>query len=615
VFYYDSRSNLTCVRDPDLGLTYYTYDGGSRMTSVQNPFGEVTYYDYTPGGRMTKRVLGNDAVTYYSYDTIGRTTKVDNRRSDLTAISSFEYERDAVGNPTSILREDGSVVYYEYDAKHQLTRETQRDDQDQDLYAYEWDYDAAGNREYQVFNGTVTYYEYNAANELLTETTGADTIYYHYDGCGNTTAKQEAPGTTYYQWDHENLMTRIDFPDGGHNYFAYDADSKRVEKRDSAGYTRFVYQGPDMLRLLLERDGDGDTQVHYTMGSGLEAMRRADGGDISSGDSSFYHYDWLGSTFELTDADETVTDTYRYNAWGEVLDRTGTTDNPHTYVGNQRYYAVPGAALMLLGVRYYAMAVGRFITVDPLRVGDNWFAYSSNWPTGGVDPTGTWDMNTVHHDWTLKLARNTRVAGWEFCFPQSIARGCKMLDIWHVTTPGNWPLHFNYERARDGANWALGLGSLYPSPDTRESFFSHQRAVAIVAASVRNCRPSAYSLGYGLHAIQDMYSHMDLSTPEHEHWVNKPYVDDPGFDRMHQWNPSPVLARTPWDSLFKPYFGMHPWARQWVWRKTGARQRIRDARDRSCALLEQYLASLVGMGKCVKRAATGGPSCRATPLP
>lgn len=34
VFYYDVRSNLTCVRDPDLGLTYYTYDAGSRMTSV-----------------------------------------------------------------------------------------------------------------------------------------------------------------------------------------------------------------------------------------------------------------------------------------------------------------------------------------------------------------------------------------------------------------------------------------------------------------------------------------------------------------------------------------------------------------------------------------------------
>jgi len=34
---------------------------------------------------------------------------------------------------------------------------------------------------------------------------GVETTYYHYDGCGNTTAKQEPAGTTYYQYDTENL--------------------------------------------------------------------------------------------------------------------------------------------------------------------------------------------------------------------------------------------------------------------------------------------------------------------------------------------------------------------------------------------------------------------------
>ena len=137
---------------------------------------------------MTKRILGNGCVTYYDYDAIGRVSKVDNRKSDLSVISSFEYERDPVGNPVSILREDGSVVYYEYDPKHQLTRETQRDSQGQDLYAWEWDYDAAGNRTYQTFNGETTYYSYNAANELTQETTEGVTTYYSYDRCGNTAA-------------------------------------------------------------------------------------------------------------------------------------------------------------------------------------------------------------------------------------------------------------------------------------------------------------------------------------------------------------------------------------------------------------------------------------------
>ena len=55
-----------------------------------------------------------------------RAGKVDNRKSDMNVISSFEYVRDANGNPLSIAREDDAVVYYEYDAKNQLTSEIQR---------------------------------------------------------------------------------------------------------------------------------------------------------------------------------------------------------------------------------------------------------------------------------------------------------------------------------------------------------------------------------------------------------------------------------------------------------------------------------------------------------
>ena len=84
-----------------------------------------------------------------------------------------------------------------------------------------------------------------AAREFTREYTAATDTHYQYDGSGNTVPKQGTSGTTYYQYDFENLMTRIDFADDSHNYFGYDADSKRVEKRDSEGYSRFVYQGPD----------------------------------------------------------------------------------------------------------------------------------------------------------------------------------------------------------------------------------------------------------------------------------------------------------------------------------------------------------------------------------
>jgi RHS repeat-associated protein len=171
-----------------------------------------------------------------------------------------------------------------------------------------------------------------------------------------------------------------------HNYFGYDADSKRVTKQDSEGFTRFIYQGPDMLKLLQEQDENDDLIAHYTMGQGLEAMRR-------DGTSSFYHFDWLGSTFELTDADEDVTDEYLHNAWGEVLARTGTTVNPHGYVGRERYYSAGIEALYLLGFRFYNADLGRFVSMDPQYLlvqleGSSRFSYADNDPLDGVDPDG-----------------------------------------------------------------------------------------------------------------------------------------------------------------------------------------------------------------------------------
>ena len=193
----------------------------------------------------------------------------------------------------------------------------------------------------------------------MTETTGGLTTYYGYDHRGNQTVKQAPEGTTYFQYNHQNLLTRIDLPDATSNEFGYDGDSKRVWVNDSQGARRMIYQGPDMLKLFQEKDVVGQTVAQYTMGLGLESMRRGEA-------SSFYHYDALGSTQELTNGGEVVTDTYRYNAWGETLAQTGATANPHRYVGRKRYYGAVPSGLYHLGFRYYDAPRGHFTSVDPI---------------------------------------------------------------------------------------------------------------------------------------------------------------------------------------------------------------------------------------------------------
>ena len=183
---------------------------------------------------------------------------------------------------------------------------------------------------------------------------------------------------------------------GGGSYYDCDADGKRVSQRTADGFRQFVYQGPDMLKLQMERDESEETVAHYTMGAGLEAMRRDSA-------SSFYHYNHLGTTLALTSADEAVTDTYRHDAWGVLLASTGSTVNPHTYVGRERYYRMPNAAMYHLGFRDYAQGLGRFTRVDPLPFdagprslamaylrysGSGPYVYVHNRPPMGADAIG-----------------------------------------------------------------------------------------------------------------------------------------------------------------------------------------------------------------------------------
>jgi RHS repeat-associated protein len=98
-------------------------------------------------------------------------------------------------------------------------------------------------------------------------------------------------------------------------------------------------------------------------------------------------YDGLGSTRQLIkQSDQTVTDTYQYEAFGNLLASTGTTPNPYRYVGSLGYYQT-GASLQHLGARYYMPESGRFAARDPLP-GASVYAYVRNSPVAAVDASG-----------------------------------------------------------------------------------------------------------------------------------------------------------------------------------------------------------------------------------
>ena len=82
--------------------------------------------------------------------------------------------------------------------------------------------------------------------------------------------------------------------------------------------------------LLMETDASGATTAVYTnepdVFGELVSQRRG-------GVTSYYHFDAQRSTRELTEANQNVTDTATYTAFGEAVASSGVTSNPFGYQG------------------------------------------------------------------------------------------------------------------------------------------------------------------------------------------------------------------------------------------------------------------------------------------
>jgi RHS repeat-associated protein len=135
----------------------------------------------------------------------------------------------------------------------------------------------------------------------------------------------------------------------------------------------------------METSETGQPQAYYIYGR--ELLSRVD----PAGQVHDYYYDGLGSTVALADSAGRVVNRYAYDPFGAVSpDSTEAVPNPFRYLGRLGILD-DGNGLLYMRARYYAPALGRFLTRDPVGwLGGSWnlFSYAGNNPVNHADPTG-----------------------------------------------------------------------------------------------------------------------------------------------------------------------------------------------------------------------------------
>lgn len=446
----DGLGHVTKLTDPNGGVWSMVYQKAGRLTKVTDPLGKATTITYDSRGRPLTSTfadahtctMGYDAAsnptssvfsagpnllfTYdnlnrltsangvaFEYDAEGRLSNCEQNTHDFTAtydnggrlltVSYLDgaftvtYGYDSRNRLTSVTDSEGTSIVMGYDNAGRLTSQTRTPGIDSSYV-----YDAAGRLTQILEGGAATLnYGLNPASEVVDLDITAPTLPgvaastktfkhgkageitttdYAYDVRGRLTA---SPGKTY-QWDGASQLVDISGVT-----LAYNGVGDIVTRTETAQTTRFYHHYALNLSPIVYEDLPSGSDRMYVWTPGGRLLYSV---DVGSGDPTFYHFDRVGSTLALSDSAGSVTDSYAYGPYGELLAHTGGSTQPFTYVGG--YGVRTEGALYHMRSRYYDPTAAQFLSRDPLppRLADpkstHTYSYASQNPLRYIDPEG-----------------------------------------------------------------------------------------------------------------------------------------------------------------------------------------------------------------------------------
>jgi RHS repeat-associated protein len=408
---YDLLDRLTDVVNADQAKLHYVYDAAGQRTqfTLTAPDGQNQTIDYTydVAGNLATVATGNQTFTYkydaanlkverddpngvvtkYTHDSSGRLTGYITQKG-TTVLTQGTYALDAAGQRTALALQmpDGATrnIGWTYDGAGRLSGETRS----LPAHASSWLLDPTGNRTSQTLDGATSTYAYDVTDRLKT-ISGANAATYSWDANGALASKTQGGVTTGYTFDAEHRLSSVTLSDGRIVSYAYAADGNisqrsKIENGTTTATRYLVDPNLGMPQVVAEYDSSGHATAIYVYGD--ELLLR-----IAQGRSTTYHHDGIGSVVALSDESGAAVQSYGYDAWGNVLESSGSDDNPYRYAGER---VDLDTGLTYLRARWYDSGVGRFISGDKLGGRDkvpaslNAYAYGNANPVSYTDPSG-----------------------------------------------------------------------------------------------------------------------------------------------------------------------------------------------------------------------------------
>ena len=446
---YDAVGNLLSIERPNSVNTDYEYDSLNRLLGITHTKGGsvIDSFTYTLGkaGNRIQLIEENGRSVDYSYDKTYRLTG-ENITDPVNGNRTISYTYDPAGNRLT-KTDEGVSTFYNYDANDRLIMEETsatgaalarlEGAPESQLWA-----GALFSRisHYAIYILTITcisavmlilaflfsgslgrnrrkrlrvialalllmvgpillvgaenlgnIYEDSIRSNPKKGKTAASIITYDYDKNGNL-IEARAPGSrATLSYDHENRLKEVISPKG-YSGFSYDGLGNRIEKRTGAmDPIHYLLdrntQNPVMpnVQVLAEMDGSNNMTQLYTRA--FENLVRID----KNSQESWVLQDGTLSTRLLANATGNVTDRWIFEAFGKILNHTGSSENEFLFAGQQRD---PNTGYYFLRARYYNPESGRFLSTDP-RPQDIFdpktihrYVYAFNNPVRFHDPSG-----------------------------------------------------------------------------------------------------------------------------------------------------------------------------------------------------------------------------------